>query len=191
MEKKIILASKSPRRKQLLSDLYDSFDIVVSDADESLPQGIALRDAVRILAERKGELVAREEPYAVVISSDTLVALDEEPLGKPRDREDAYRMLRSLSGRWHSVHTGIAVSCRGRVFSDTATSLVRFRELSDEEIYGYIDTGEPFDKAGGYGIQGEAGKFVLEYTGDFDTIVGLSRSLTRKLVDEALAETKE
>ena len=191
MKEKIILASKSPRRKQLLSDLYDSFDIVVSDADESLPQGIALKDAVRILAERKGELVAREEPDAVVISSDTLVALGDEPLGKPRDREDAYRMLRALCGRWHSVHTGIAVSYRGRVFSDTATSLVHFRELSDEEIYGYIDTGEPFDKAGGYGIQGEAGKFVLEYTGDFDTIVGLSRSLTRRLVDEALTETKD
>ena len=152
-----------------------------------MPLDVELREGVRILAARKGEGIAREEPDALVISSDTLVALDEEPLGKPRDRSDAYRMLRSLSGRHHAVHTGIAVAYRGRVYSDTATSYVHFKELSDEEIYAYIDTGEPFDKAGGYGIQGEAGKFVLDYVGDFDTIVGLSLRLTRRLVGEALS----
>ena len=97
-------------------------------------------------------------------------------------------MLRTLSGKTHSVHTGVAVQYRGNVVSGVATSRVTFRELSDEDIAWYISTGEPMDKAGAYGIQGLGGKFVLGYDGDFDTIVGLSRTLTRTLIEEALKQ---
>lgn len=187
MKEKIILASKSPRRKELLSDIYPDFEIMTAEVDESLPVGIDLREGVRLLAERKGKPIAEIYDSALVISSDTLVALDGVALGKPKDESDAYRMLRALAGRWHSVHTGIAVNYRGALFSSSATTEVHFKELSDEEIYEYIATGEPMDKAGAYGIQGEAGKFVLEYTGDFDTVVGLSRKLTAALVAEALS----
>lgn len=186
MKEKIILASKSPRRKELLADLYPEFEIASADVDESLPLGIDLSEGVRLLAERKGKPIADSHTDALVISSDTLVALDGIALGKPKNRDDAYSMLRALSGRWHSVHTGIAVHFRGKLFSATATSKVHFKELADEEIYSYIATGEPMDKAGAYGIQGKAGRFVIEYTGDFDTIVGLSQTLTSRLVSEAL-----
>ena len=183
---KVILASKSPRRKELLGRIFDEFDIKTVPTDETLPEGIHPREGVRILAERKGAPVASENAEAMVISSDTLVEIDGEALGKPVDRADAYRILRKLSGRTHNVHTGVAIHLGGRVFSGTHSSSVTFKELSDEEIYGYIDTGEPMDKAGAYGIQGEGGKFVLGFEGEFDSIMGLSVSLTRALIERAL-----
>ena len=163
------------------------FDVIVRDTDESLPCEIRPVDGVRLLAVKKGAAVAAEYPDRPVISSDTLVELSGVALGKPADKEDAYRMLRSLSGVSHNVHTGIAVSYKGRTVSATATTAVVFRELSDEEIWDYINSGEPMDKAGAYGIQGGAGKFVTEYRGEFDTVVGLSVSLTEKLIGLALS----
>lgn len=184
---KVILASKSPRRRELLSELFEKFDIKTADVDESLPAGLEIAKAVEILAKRKGAPIAEVEGDALVISSDTLVELDGVALGKPKNEEEASEMLRSLSARSHNVHTGIAVSYKGRVFSSTATSSVYFKELSDAEIDEYVKSGEPMDKAGAYGIQGAAGKFVSKYEGDFDTIVGLSLRLTKKLVNDALS----
>lgn len=182
---KIILASKSPRRKELLSDLFSNFEIITADVDESLDDGISLEEGVRELAVKKGAPVAENASSdSLVISADTLVALDGEALGKPKDEKDACRMLRSLSGREHFVLTGIAVHYKGRLASGVAKSAVRFKELSDKEISDYVSSGEPLDKAGAYGIQGLGGKFVLGYEGDFDTVVGLSRKLTKKLVEE-------
>ena len=183
--KRIILASKSPRRRELLSSLTDAFDVITENVDETLPIGIDIKAGTELLAIRKGRAVAEKEPCALVISSDTLVELDGIPLGKPADCEDAHRMLRSLSGRTHNVHTGVAVHFVGRVYSGVATSRVTFKSLSDEEIDEYIATGEPMDKAGSYGIQGIGGKFVERYDGDFDTIMGLSMVLVRELVDKA------
>ena len=184
---KIILASKSPRRRELLGKFYPEFEIVTRDADETLPMGVHPRDGVRILAERKGRAVLGSVPEdALVISSDTLVEADGIPLGKPKDQTDAARILRMLSGRTHNVHTGVAVHYRGRVVSATASTAVIFRHISDEEIKDYIATGEPMDKAGAYGIQGEGGKFVTGYDGDYDTVVGLSLALVEKLVKEAV-----
>ena len=182
---RIILASKSPRRKELLSQMFDSFEIITADADETLPDGVHPSRGVEILAVRKGAPVAKDAPDALVISSDTLVELDGVALGKPRDTEDAARMLRALSGRAHNVHTGVAVHYRGAVHSGTATTAVRFRALTDEEIDEYIRSGEPMDKAGAYGIQGLAGKFVEGYDGDYDTVVGLSMRLLRSLCEAA------
>ena len=186
LKMRIVLASKSPRRRELLGRIFDSFEIESREVDESLPEGVHPRDGVEILAVRKGEAVASYIPDALVISSDTLVELDGEPLGKPASREDAYKMLRKLSGKTHNVHTGVAVHYRGRVYSGVDSAAVTFHTISDEEIYEYIDTGEPMDKAGAYGIQGLGGRLVHEFVGDFDTIVGLSLPLTRRLYDMAV-----
>ena len=181
-----ILASKSPRRRELLSEIIPSFEIVTRDVDESLPSDVHPREGVEILAVKKGEAVAKEAPDALVISSDTLVELGGVPLGKPIDEDDAVRMLKSLSGKAHNVHTGVAVHVKGKVFSGVATTAVHFREMSDEEIFDYVKSGDPMDKAGSYGIQSGGGKFVTEFDGDYDTVVGLSVSLTKKLIDEAI-----
>ena len=181
---RIILASGSPRRRELLCKLYESFEVITSEVDETLDGDITPVEGVEMLAVRKGRAVAETLPQeCVVISSDTLVEIGGEPLGKPTSREDAYRMLRMLSGNYHNVHTGIAVHYSDAVISGVASARVKFKPLSDEEIYAYIDGGEPMDKAGAYAIQGEGGKFIEGYDGDFDTIMGLSVSLTKKLID--------
>ena len=181
---RIILASGSPRRRELLGQLYGEFEIITSEVDETLGDGVTPLRGVEILAVRKGEAVAVTLPSdCVVISSDTLVEINDEPLGKPTSRLDAYRMLRALSGNYHNVHTGIAVHYDGSVISGVASARVKFKPLSDEEIYAYIDGGEPMDKAGAYAIQGEGGKFIEGYDGDFDTIMGLSVKLTKELID--------
>ena len=182
---RIILASKSPRRREILGELFDKFDIITAETDETLPPLTHPREGVAVLAMRKGEAVASALPAdCAVISSDTLVEIDGVPLGKPQSEQDAFDMLRMLSGRIHRVHTGIAVHYRGAVISGTATSSVEFRELTDAEIRAYVATGEPMDKAGSYGIQGKGGALVKGYDGDFDTIVGLSKALTVKLLGE-------
>lgn len=180
-----ILASKSPRRRELLSEIVKEFDIVIKEVDETLPSDIHPQRGVEILAVRKGEAVAKEAPDALVISSDTLVELGGVPLGKPKDEADAVRMLTSLSGKAHNVHTGVAVHYNGRVFSGVATTAVHFREMTRAEILDYVKSGDPMDKAGAYGIQSGGGKFVSGYDGDYDTVVGLSVALTKKLIDEA------
>lgn len=190
-DKKVILASKSPRRRELLSGIVPEFDIICAEVDEALPDGIHPRDGVGVLALRKGEAVALSHPESIVISSDTLVELDGVPLGKPRDREHAHEMLSLLSGKTHNVHTGVAVHYRGRAYSGVDSTRVTFREMRDSEIYEYIDGGEPMDKAGAYGIQGEGGKFVLGYDGKFDTVMGLSVSLTEKLIALAMEDERD
>lgn len=186
---RIILASKSPRRRELLGELYNNFEIITEETDETLPKGLHPREGVAVLAERKGRAVMEKVgEEALIISSDTLVELGGIPLGKPKDEDDACRMLSSLSGKAHNVHTGVAVHYKGRVFRGTDSTAVIFREISLEEIREYIASGEPMDKAGSYAIQGIGGKFVSGYEGDYDTVVGLSLRLTKELI--ALA-TKE
>ena len=184
---RVVLASKSPRRRELIGEVFPEFEIITEDVDESLPCGVHPQKGVEIIAVRKGEAVAEKlSRDTLVISSDTLVELDGTALGKPRDRDDAVRMLSSLSGRAHNVHTGVAVHYKGRVFSGTASTAVHFRKIDEAEILEYVESGEPMDQAGAYGIQGGAGKFVTGYDGDYDTVVGLSLALTRKLLNLAL-----
>ena len=188
---KVILASKSPRRRELLALLGEKmgfdFEIIVSEVNEDVEEGMPPEEAVRVLAQRKGRAVVDSVGAdALVISSDTLVELDGVALGKPCDEADAVRMLTSLSDKGHFVRTGVAVHYKGRVYSGTASTEVIFLPLTSEEIQAYVDSGEPMDKAGAYGIQGGAGKFVKEYRGDFDTVVGLSLALTERIVKEAL-----
>lgn len=188
---KIILASKSPRRKEIFGAFARkcgfNFDIITRETDEAL-RGEHPRTGVKTLAERKGAAVAAEYPDALVVSSDTLVELGGVPLGKPVDENDACRMLRELSGKTHNVHTGIALTLKGRVYSGVATTEVTFRELSDGEVRAYVATGEPMDKAGAYGIQGEGGRLVAGYSGEFDTVVGFNMTLLRALIKEAVGD---
>ena len=186
---KVILASKSPRRRELLARLVPEFEIITKETDESLPEGCDPCKGVELLAVRKGAAVAEDlPPDRLVVSSDTLVEVDGEPLGKPVDEAEAAAMLCRLSDRAHNVHTGVAIHYRGRVLSGVATTSVRFRRLTDEDIKAYIASGEPMDKAGAYGIQGLGGKFVVGYDGDFDTVVGLSTALTRRLMERAVSD---
>lgn len=186
---RIILASKSPRRRQLLGEIYDDFEIITAETDETLPEGVHPSEGVALLAVRKGAAVKdMVGDDALIISSDTLVELGGVALGKPTDEADAERMLRSLSGKAHNVHTGVAVHYRGRVFSGTDTTVVIFRDITTAEIRDYIATLEPMDKAGAYAIQGEGGKFVSGYEGDYDTVVGLSLRLTKELINKATLE---
>ena len=180
---RIVLASKSPRRRELLGELYKDFEIITEETDESLPAEVHPREGVAILAERKGRAVMEKVGAdALIISSDTLVELDGVALGKPKDEADAERMLLSLSDKPHNVHTGVAVHYKGRVFRGTASTVVIFRDITIDEIRDYIASGEPMDKAGAYAIQGIGGKFVSGYNGDYDTVVGLSLKLTKELI---------
>lgn len=184
---KIILASRSPRRKEILGDIVPSFEIITRETDETLPSGMHPEKGVEVLAIRKGEAVARElSKDNLVISSDTLVELGGEPLGKPDSESDAVKMLLRLSGKTHNVHTGVAVHYDGRVYSGVDTAHVTFKEISESEAWDYVETGEPMDKAGSYAIQGIGNKFVAKFEGNFDTIVGLGRDLTAKLIISAV-----
>ena len=184
-----ILASKSPRRRELLSLIIPEFEIITREVDESLPSDIHPREGVELLAVRKGAaVVPLTDGDTVIISSDTLVEYQGIALGKPIDTEDAKRMLRTLSGVTHNVHTGVAVHYKGRCYSGVSSTAVEFLELSEDTIEAYVASGEPMDKAGAYGIQGLGGKLVKEYRGDYNTVVGLSLDLTERLIGEALSD---
>lgn len=186
---RVILASKSPRRRELLGRIIPDFEIITRETDETLPVGVHPRNGVEILAVRKGSAVCKQDGRdALIISSDTLVELDGEPLGKPIDGNDAMKMLMRLSGRTHNVHTGVAVHYKGKIFSGVDSSRVTFRRFDESEARDYISTGEPMDKAGAYAIQGIGARLVEKYEGEFDTIVGLGLKLTKSLIDEALKD---
>lgn len=169
---KLVLASKSPRRSEILKNAGIDFVVRVADADESITEGTKPEDAVVILAARKAMAVERAE-NEIVLGADTIVVLDNKILGKPKDRENAFDMLRSLSGRAHSVFTGVcAIGDKGSITFAEETK-VEFYPLTDEEINDYIDSGDCYDKAGSYGIQGLASKFIRGINGDYFNVVGL------------------
>lgn len=177
----LILASGSPRRRELLALTGIPFTIDAPEVDEHTDLGA--RAAVELLCRRKALAGAALHPGCVVLAADTLVAMDDVPLGKPEDEADAFRMLRALSGRWHQVYTGVcAVSAAGEIFSGVDASDVRFCEMTDAEIRAYIATGEPMDKAGAYALQGGAGFWVEEVRGTPSGVIGLPLPLTRRLL---------
>ena len=169
----IILASQSPRRQELIRSITSDVRVIVSKAQEILPAGIAPEAVAEYLAGIKAEGVAADRPDDVVIGADTVVILDGEVLGKPCGAEDAARMLRALSGKTHSVITGCAILKAGERVSFSEITRVEFYPLSEREIAEYIATGEPFDKAGAYGIQGRGCVLVKRIEGDFFNVVGL------------------
>jgi len=178
----LILASASPRRQELLQRITTDFTVHPVDADETLPAGMPTELAASFLADVKAQAAAKLFPDDLVIGCDTIVTMDDEIMGKPRDREDAFRMLRRLSGETHKVMTGVALYCEGKSTVFTSETLVTFYPLSDAEIEAYLDTGEPFDKAGAYGIQGQGSLLVERIEGDYFNVVGLPVSaLSRAL----------
>ena len=169
---KLILASQSPRRRELLGLLGLPFEIRVPNADETMEPGKEPAQQVALVSRRKAEATPRDED-TVVIAADTIVVCDGKILGKPKDREDAVRMLRLLSGRTHQVMTGMTVLYGNKVTNCTEVTQVTFRALCDREILRYVDSGEPMDKAGAYGIQGGAALFAQGICGDYFNVVGL------------------
>jgi septum formation protein len=170
---RLILASGSPRRLELLTRMGYEFETRASDVDEHVDA--PPREAVMILARRKAMAAAEGLTSGVVLAADTLVAVDGEALGKPRDADEARAMLKKLSGREHEVFTGVCLldAATGRQAVHAERTGVLFRTLTDSEIDGYVATGEPMDKAGAYGIQGGASRFVTAINGSFENVMGL------------------
>lgn len=183
-EKKIILASKSPRRKELLSEMGITFDIYSKVIEEHLDPDVEPARAVEKLAEEKAQAVFDECLDAIVIGADTVVCVDHEILGKPKDREDAQRMLEKLSGSTHQVIGGVALLSKEKRIVFSCVTTVHFYELSEEQILAYIDSNEPMDKAGAYGIQGLGKQFVEGIEGDYFNVVGLPVSRVLRALKE-------
>lgn len=179
----LILASGSPRRRELLSLYTTDFTVQVSDFEENGVEAATPAQLVEKLARGKCLAVAAQHPGQVVIGCDTVVDVEGEVFGKPRDPADARRMLRALSGSTHQVHTGVCVSDGTRTESFVDSCRVTFFPISEEEITRYIATREPYDKAGAYGIQGRAALWVDRIEGDYYTIMGLPVSRTVQLVE--------
>lgn len=171
---KVVLASQSPRRRELLALIGIPHDVRPADLDESLLPGERPPEHAERLAREKALAVAAAHPDAVVIGADTIVVLDGEILGKPRDRSEAEHTLGRLAGRTHTVHTAVAVVRGGRVESGVESVEVTFRPLSAERIAAYVATGEPMDKAGAYGIQGYGAVIVERVHGDYFAVMGLA-----------------
>ncbi|MCD8311784.1 MAG: Maf family protein [Firmicutes bacterium] len=195
---KLYLASSSPRRREILTEMGLSFEVFAVGADETLEDAIAPDAAVLMLAERKAMAAAEMLSGMgvtgfVALGADTVVALDGKIFGKPKDAPDAARMLAALSDKTHTVFTGIAAAsddCTAsdeggggiRIKSSVSSARVTFRGIKSDEIDGYIRTGEPLDKAGAYGIQGIGGVFVTKIEGDYFAVVGLSKCVSAKLL---------
>ncbi len=172
---KYYLCSASPRRRELLKLLIPDFDVLASGAEEKCPAGLSHAETTVFLARQK--LPEKRDPGAVYISADTTVSAECGLLGKPANREDAIKMLSSLSGKKHTVITGVATDFGSRVITGHAETKVYFSPLTREEIEWYVSTGEPMDKAGAYAIQGLGARFIEKIEGDYFNVVGLPVNL--------------
>lgn len=182
---KLLLASQSPRRKELLSSLGFEFEVVKIDCEEIIPEYLKIENAAGYLSELKADAFRSLAADEVLLTADTVVAIDHQILGKPKDEADACNMLRSLSGKTHQVYTGITIKTTEKVFTETDVADVTFDEISDEEIKYYIHKYKPFDKAGSYGIQEWLGMAKIKsLTGSFYTIMGLPTHLVYKILKE-------
>lgn len=184
---KIILASKSPRRKELLSNMVDNFDIIESNYQEDMTLKLSNKDLVKELAFQKAnEVFSRTDGDRCVIGSDTIVVVNNKRAGKPKTKQEAKQMLEELSGKSHFVYTGLSVIiCRNgkkKCYNKVSSTKVFFKKLTNEEIQSYIDSGEPMDKAGAYGIQGYAGNFVKKIDGCYFSVVGLPTNLLYEIL---------
>ena len=172
---KIVLCSASPRRQELLRRIgIENFDIRVPEVEESFPAGLTARETVEYISREKAQAArALCAPDEIFITADTMVFLDHQRLGKPRDEAEALRMLTALQGRHHTVCTGVTVCQGDRMETESEATEVTFRPASEAELLGYIRTGEPMDKAGAYGVQGKGALLVEKLNGDFFNVMGL------------------
>ena len=180
---RVLLASASPRRRELLTMVGIAHEVIPADIDETYLRGEAPLAHAERLARHKAETIAQVAPDAVVIGADTIVVIDDHVLGKPRDEEHAAAMLRQLSGRTHEVFTAVAVARGARTESAVDIVSVTFREVREDEIRAYITTREPMDKAGAYGIQGYGATIVQRIDGDFFAVMGLSLGRLVRLLE--------
>ncbi|ROH98932.1 MULTISPECIES: Maf family nucleotide pyrophosphatase [unclassified Chryseobacterium] len=182
---KLLLASQSPRRKELLSSLGFEFEIVAIDCEEILPDSVKTEDAAAYLSELKADAFRNLVQDEILLTADTVVAIDDRVLGKPKDESEARDMLRSLSGTTHQVYTGITIKTADKIITETDIADVTFDEITDDEITYYIQKYKPFDKAGSYGIQEWLGMAkIKKMTGSFYTIMGLPTHLVYKILKE-------
>lgn len=183
----MILASQSPRRRELLSLIEDRFSVIPARGEEIIPAGTLPQDAVIMLSRQKATEIYSMYTGETVVAADTVVVIDGLILGKPRDKEDAAAMLRRLSGREHFVYTGVCVIFPdGSVSSFAEETVVEFQQLSEKEIADYIATGEPMDKAGAYGIQGKGALLVKRINGDYYNVMGLPVSRLNREIQARL-----
>lgn len=183
----LILASRSPRRAELLSAAGIAFEVLAADVDETPRASEAPAAYVERLAIEKARAVHALRPDARVLGADTTVTIDGEILGKPVDEADAVRMLRLLSGRAHDVHTGVALVGAGGVRSAVDSTRVWFDAMTDEDISWYVGTGEPVDRAGAYAIQGFASRFIPRIEGSYSNVVGLPVALVSSILNTGLS----
>lgn len=181
----LLLASGSPRRRELLTQAGLRFDVLPADIDETLRSGETPTDYVQRLALEKAQAIYALHQKAVVLGADTTVVLDGEVLGKPIDLADAERMLRSLAGRAHQVHTGIAVVSSSVQKVHLETTTVFFDAIAEADLQHYLASGDSLDKAGAYGIQGYAARWISRIEGDFFNVVGLPVAATVRLLKDA------
>ena len=189
----IILASQSPRRKELLGLFHLPFTVRAADIDETMDPSLSPCQAVAAVCEKKAAAVAALHPDSLIVSADTVVVVDHQILGKPKNPDDAARMLRLLSGRDHQVMTGMTVLKGDACRTVTEVTDLHFRPLSRREIESYVRSGEPMDKAGSYGIQGGAALFCEKMSGDYYNVMGLPvcrlGEILRELAPECLEDT--
>lgn len=180
---KIVLASNSPRRRELLTLAGIEYTVIPSECDEILPEKISPAEAVEELARQKADDVFRRNPDKLIIAADTVVALGNTILGKPKDEVDAFNMLTSLSGKTHTVFTGVCIMTKDKTDIFHCSTDVVFYDLTEKEIKDYIATKEPMDKAGAYGIQGKGSLLVKCINGDYFNVVGLPLAETVRRIN--------
>lgn len=168
----VILASNSPRRKKLLKQIYKDFLVCPSNVDETYEDNLPVEKIPMVLAQKKAQFIAKNYPNDLIIAADTIVVIHKEILGKPKNIKEAREMLNKLSNQQHEVITGVCLCLQGKEECFNEITKVYFKKLTELEIAEYIATSEPYDKAGGYAIQGKAGDFISKIEGDYDNVVG-------------------
>ena len=185
---KMILASGSPRRHEILKKMGYDFDIIPADLEENVVSGETPEAHVKRLSSAKAEFIAKRYPDSLVVGADTIVVINDRIFGKPSDRQEAIDMLKTLSGKWHTVYTGITLAIRnsGISLSDADNTKVLFNILKEYDIIRYVESGEPMDKAGAYGIQGMGSFLVNRIEGELDTVIGFPAKLFERMYKEVV-----
>lgn len=184
--RKLILASASPRRKEILAMLGYEFEVEVSNEPETIDESLPLAEKIEKLAYHKAEVIARNHPHDIVLASDTVVVVDGEIIGKPHSTKSAIDMIKLIRNRSHEVITAITIMVDGQVINDYDSALVHFEDIPDEDIEEYVKTPEAYDKAGAYAVQGWAGKYISRIEGSFYTVMGLPLHMVYRYLKELM-----
>ena len=184
--KKVILASSSPRRKELLSSILNDFEIIPSDIDETFPDTLNLLEVPLYISDLKANDIYTKNPSCLVIGCDTAIVFDNKLIGKPKNKLDAKKTLMSFSNNWHYVVTGVTIYCDDKKYQINSTNEVYFKSITEQEIDNYLQHDEYKDKAGSYAIQGIANTFIEKIEGEYEAIIGLPIKQLKPIIDELL-----